>query len=69
MATRRFRFLPYDMTRCFGVGCKSKARCDRHKQIELDKEADDGVERRIPYTTTLIDKDTDTCDMRIEYET
>lgn len=57
------------MTRCFGVGCTSKARCDRHKQIELDKEADDGVERRIPYTTTLIDKDTDTCDMRIEYET
>ena len=69
MATKRFRFLPYDMTRCFGVGCKSKARCARHKQIDMDREAADGTERRIPYTSTLIDKETDTCEMRIEYET
>jgi hypothetical protein len=66
MVTRNFRFLPYDMTRCYGVGCSKKEQCRRHTQIEADRKVTDGVERRIPYTTTLIDKDTDECNMRIE---
>jgi hypothetical protein len=66
MATRSFRFLSYDMARCHGKGCNEKEGCRRHTQIELDKE--DTSERRISYYETLIDKDTDTCEMRITNE-
>ena len=69
MATRRFRFLPYDISRCYGEGCRTKETCSRHKQIDMDREAADETERRIPYTLTMIDRDTDTCEMRIDYET
>jgi hypothetical protein len=64
MVTRSFRFLPYDVTRCHGKGCNEKEGCRRHTQIELDIEA--GSTRKPSYCETLIDKDTDTCEMRIE---
>jgi hypothetical protein len=54
------------MARCHGKGCNEKEGCRRHTQIELDKE--DTSERRISYYETLIDKDTDTCEMRITNE-
>jgi hypothetical protein len=66
MGTKNFRFLPYDMARCYGKGCSKKEQCRRHTQIEADRQVTDGIERRISYTTTLIDKDTDECNMRIE---
>ena len=64
MVTRSFRFLPYDVTRCHGKGCNEKEGCKRYTQIELDRE--DMSERRVSYYETLIDKETDTCEMRIE---
>jgi hypothetical protein len=54
------------MARCYGAGCSKKEQCRRHTQIEADRQVTDGIERRISYTTTLIDKDTDECNMRIE---
>ncbi len=64
MVTRTYKFLSYDKTRCFGDGCLSKSTCSRYKQIELDKE--DDTERRISYIATGIDKESDTCSIRIE---
>lgn len=66
MVTRTYKFLSYDKTRCFGNGCLSKATCSRYKQIEMDREADDGTERRLSYIATGIDKESDTCSIRIE---
>ena len=64
MGMTNFRFLPYDRARCYGKGCNEKEGCQRHTQIELDKE--DANALRVSYYETLIDKDTDTCEMRIE---
>jgi hypothetical protein len=66
MATRGFRFLSYDKARCFGKGCDNKATCQRHTQIELDKE--DTSERRVSYYETLMDKDNNECTMEIKNE-
>lgn len=66
MAIQSFHFLSYDKARCFGKGCNEKEGCRRHTQIELDKE--DTSERWASYYETLIDKDTDTCEMRIANE-
>lgn len=66
MVTRSFHFLSYDKARCFGKGCNEKATCQRHTQIELDKE--DTSERWASYYETLMDKDTNECTMEIKNE-
>ena len=63
MAAYSFSFLPLDYARCLGEGCRQRKHCARHSQIERDKEVDGLI---VSYTATLIDRETDSCDMRIE---
>ena len=64
MASYSFAFLPYDYTRCYGAGCMTREGCARFKQVEKDKEVDTPFMGS--YTTTLIDRETDKCTMRME---
>jgi len=61
------RSLTNDTSRCYGVGCRSKAQCMRYAQIEQDvKTGDDGT--WVSYIATMIDRDSGHCSMRIEID-
>lgn len=64
MASYSFAFLPFDYVRCHGEGCTGRISCARYKQIEKDKDVTEPY--RTSYTTSLIDRETDQCTMRIE---
>jgi hypothetical protein len=37
MATHKYRSLPNDVARCSGTNCRQRQRCQRYRQIELDR--------------------------------
>lgn len=55
-----------DQSRCYGTNCEEKARCLRHGQIRMDKDRDDV--RLLSYTSTLVDRDSGYCQMKIEID-
>lgn len=64
MATKTFKFLSYDTTRCMGANCQSKITCARFTQIEKDKGDKRAI--RLSYIASGVDKETDECSIRIE---